>query len=81
MKTAAEMLAVEAEENAMERARVRSYGIDDARPSAVRTRTGAEAAEIADQPHLTGDPEWDAVEIAETDPTAEPVKIVGVPVA
>lgn len=33
------------------------------------TRTGAEAQAIADKPHLTGDPEWDALELAETDPT------------
>lgn len=79
MKTAIDVIAAENEAAAVERAQVRSYGIDDDRPNAVRTRTGAEAAAIADKPHLTGDPEWDAIEIAETDPTAEPVKIVGAP--
>jgi hypothetical protein len=36
-------------------------------------REDGEAAAIADTPHLTGDPEWDAVELAETDPTREPL--------
>jgi hypothetical protein len=31
-----------------------------------RIVTGEEAAKHADTPHLTGDPEWDAVELAET---------------
>lgn len=39
----------------------------------VRTRTGAEAEAIADKPRLTGDPEWDAVELEETDPNREPL--------
>lgn len=30
---------------------------------------GADAEKIADVPHLTGDPEWDAMELAETDPS------------
>lgn len=29
----------------------------------------SEAAKLADTPHLTGDPEWDAIELAETDPS------------
>lgn len=33
------------------------------------TRTDEEARTLADTPHLTGDPEWDAIELAETDPT------------
>ena len=32
------------------------------------TRTDEEARRLADTPHLTGDPEWDAVELAETNP-------------
>jgi hypothetical protein len=35
------------------------------------TVEGEEGASIADKPHLTGDPEWDAVELAETHPTKE----------
>lgn len=31
---------------------------------------------IADQPHLTGDPEWDAIEMEETDPTKPPLQVV-----
>jgi hypothetical protein len=31
-------------------------------------RNDDEARLIADTPHLTGDPEWDALELAETDP-------------
>jgi hypothetical protein len=33
------------------------------------TRYGDDAKALADKPHLTGDPEWDAIELAETDPT------------
>jgi hypothetical protein len=33
---------------------------------------GAKAEKIADEPKLTGDAEWDAVELAETDPMREP---------
>jgi hypothetical protein len=41
------------------------------------TKRGPEAQAIADVPHLTGDPEWDALELAETDPSKPPLKIVG----
>jgi len=41
-----------------------------------RARTDTEAASIADTPHLTGDPEWDAIELAETDPMKEPLRVV-----
>jgi hypothetical protein len=41
-------------------------------PRAV-TRTDAEARALADTPHLTGDPEWDAIELAETDPNRAPL--------
>lgn len=34
---------------------------------------GAEAESIADKPLLTGNAEWDAVELAETDPLREPL--------
>lgn len=33
------------------------------------TRSDEAAQLIADTPHLTGDPEWDAIELAETDPS------------
>lgn len=40
-------------------------------------RTGAEAKSIADTPHLTGGqwPEWDALELEETDPEKPPLRI------
>jgi len=38
----------------------------------VRIADDAAAADIADTPRLTGDPEWDAIELAETDPDREP---------
>lgn len=41
----------------------------------MQTRTGEEARSIADKPHLTGDPEWDALELAETDPSKEPLQV------
>ena len=31
------------------------------------------AAKLADTPHLTGDAEWDAVELSETDPSKPPL--------
>ena len=37
-----------------------------------REVVGDEAEAVADKPHLTGDPEWDAVELAETDAMREP---------
>ena len=38
-----------------------------------KTVTGEKAEKIADKPRpLTGDAEWDAVELAETDPMREP---------
>jgi hypothetical protein len=36
-------------------------------------REDDEARKLADMPHLTGDPEWDAVELAETDPSRSPL--------
>jgi uncharacterized membrane protein len=33
----------------------------------------ADAARLADSPHLTGDPEWDEVELAETAPDKPPL--------
>ena len=43
--------------------------VDEWAAPEVETVTGEEAERIADVPHLTGDAEWDAVELAETDPT------------
>ncbi len=34
------------------------------------------AREIADTPQLTGDPEWEAMELAETNPAKDPIKVV-----
>jgi hypothetical protein len=42
---------------------------DDEDSPDVTVRTDPEARRLADTPHLTGDPEWDAAELAETDPT------------
>ena len=36
-------------------------------------RRDADAAKMADTPHLTGDPEWDEVELAETAPDKPPL--------
>lgn len=36
-------------------------------------RTDDEARSIADTPHLTGDPEWDAIELEMTDPNRPPL--------
>jgi hypothetical protein len=44
-------------------------------PVQATTRTDSEARSVADTPHLTGDPEWDALELAETDPSKPPLKI------
>lgn len=33
----------------------------------VTVRSDEEARKLADTPHLTGDPEWDAIELAATD--------------
>ena len=35
----------------------------------VTVRSDEEAQKLADTPHLTGDPEWDAIELAATDPS------------
>jgi hypothetical protein len=48
-------------------------GADTGHLSKGETRTDDEARSIADRPHLTGDPEWDAIELAATDPSAPPV--------
>jgi len=37
--------------------------------------TGKAGAAVADVPHLTGDPEWDALELSETDPTKPLLRI------
>lgn len=37
-------------------------------------RTDDEARALADTPHLTGDPEWDAIELAETSPDKPPLE-------
>ncbi len=41
------------------------------------TITGPKAQKVADVPHLTGGawPEWDELELSETDPAKEPLKI------
>jgi hypothetical protein len=50
-----------------EQSKQRSYTYDDSQPSVERTSTtGDEGRAIADTPHLTGDPEFDAIELQET---------------
>ena len=41
----------------------------------VKVVTGEEAQKIADVPRLTGDPEWDRVELEETDPNKPPLDV------
>jgi hypothetical protein len=41
----------------------------------VRVVTGEEAQAIADKPHLTGNPEWDRIELEETNPDKEPLDL------
>lgn len=42
---------------------------DENAPPIAEVRTDEAARLLADTPHLTGDPEWDAVELSETDPS------------
>lgn len=53
---------------ARERWRSQNPEFEDWGEPEVETHTGEAAKKIADTPHLTGDPEWDAIELAETDP-------------
>jgi hypothetical protein len=55
---------------AMADVKAKMESLDPSKPfkPVVRTVTGLEAEAIADKPHLTGDPEWDAIELEETDP-------------
>lgn len=41
----------------------------------VTTRTDSEARKIADTAHLTGDPEWDGIELMELDPANPPLDL------
>ena len=41
-----------------------------------RAKVGTGSKSIADTPHLTGDPEWDALELAETEVGREDLRIV-----
>lgn len=49
--------------------------IIDSTPTEAVERNDDEARAFADTPHLTGDPEWDALELAETDPSKPPLQI------
>jgi len=59
---------------ASDKVRALAESLDPSKPfkSNVRVVTGPEAEAIADKPHLTGDPEWDAVELEETNSNREP---------
>jgi hypothetical protein len=52
----------------IKRAREDAAGIE--RPAEVKEIRGEEAEKLAG-PHLTGDPEFDAIELMETDPTRD----------
>lgn len=73
---AAESLKAEATARALEeRARAYRKRVDPFSPvfkPDEKVVFGDEAEKIADKPHLTGNSEWDAVELAETDPMREP---------
>ncbi len=63
---------VEMRSERAERLVARRDAIDAAdmnRPAKSEVRDDAEAQELADKPHLTGDAEWDAMELAATDPS------------
>jgi hypothetical protein len=53
-----------------ERARKQRDMLDD-KPVEIEREviTGAQGEAVADKPHLTGDPEWDEIELLETDPS------------
>lgn len=48
--------------------------LDGGGPVQAKVVTGAKADAVADKPLLTGDPEWDEIELAETDPFREPLE-------
>jgi hypothetical protein len=56
-------------EDRAEKTETKSTSWSDFDTPVAEVRTDAAARAIADTPHLTGDPEWDAVELAETDPS------------
>lgn len=47
----------------------------DRLPARASVRNDPASQRLADTPRLTGDPEWDAIELAETDPSKEPLRI------
>lgn len=73
-----QVLAIEALAQRREEARKRAmkgrrmFDLDEP-PTPGETKRDSEAQKLADTPHLTGDPEWDAVELAETDPSKAPL--------
>jgi len=52
----------------------RSFEEKQRGPALSTVRDDDEARSIADTPHLTGDPEFDAIELAETDPSRLPLR-------
>jgi hypothetical protein len=67
MVRAAEAIRAEAIEEQVQQMRQQTEGRVES-----KVVYGKEAESVADKPQLTGDPEWDAVELAETDPMREP---------
>lgn len=59
--------------DAIKRARHGYATFDRDAPPETEVRRDEDARKLADTPHLTGDPEWDAVELAETDPSRPPL--------
>lgn len=76
MLRAVEGIRADAMRQAIERAKREQIDkIDPFSPAfkpQAKVETGAAAEAIADRPLLTGNAEWDAVELAETDPMREP---------
>jgi len=65
-----DVLKVQAYENWIEEKHAEERGLKT-KPPAVYS--DEEARKLADTPHLTGDPEWDEIELAETSPHKAPI--------
>jgi len=59
--------------DAIKRSRTGRDASDREAPPQSDVHRDESARKLADTPHLTGDPEWDAVELAETDPSKPPL--------
>ncbi len=77
MMQAGDALKAEALRDAVRETREREQRYQDPHMPGFKPKTkevtGKAAEKIADAPRLTGNAEWDAVELAETDPLREPI--------